>query len=248
LLCNLAVDLAAKGKKVLLFDGDLGMANADIMFGMRAQGHILHVLEGQADVKDVINPVEKNIDLISGGSGIVDYNNLTVFQRQALVQSFSQLEKNYDYLLIDTAPGIAENVLYLNAAVQMPCVIITPEPSSLADSYALIKVLNQRYKETRFAIVCNQVRDEKEGLSLYQRFNDVAAKFLCVSLDFWGAIPHDGALRKSTHMQRLVLKHEPNCDAAEAIRSISAKLERTLEKSQVKGGLQVFWENLVGVA
>jgi flagellar biosynthesis protein FlhG len=158
------------------------------------------------------------------------------------------LEYQYDYLLIDTAPGISDNVLYFNAAAQVATVVITPDPTSLADSYALIKMLNKEYKETHFAIICNQVRDESEGMLLFQRFSDVVSKFLYIGLDYAGSLPTDPLIRKSIQNQRLIMKHEPQSLAAEGFRKIERKLGESLQESKCKSGLQFFWGQVVGVA
>jgi flagellar biosynthesis protein FlhG len=245
---NLAYKLAQKGKKVLIFDGDLGMSNVDIMFSAKPKGNILDVLNGEKEIEEILTTLAPNISLISGGSGLVELNRLNAFQRRTLLDSVSDLDYQYDYLLIDTAPGISDNVLYLNAASQISSVIITPDPSSITDSYALIKVLNQEYKESRFSIICNQVRDEAEGLSLFNRFSEVVNRFLYIGLDYWGSIPQDQVLRKSTQLQRLVMKHEPQCESSLAIAKIANKLEESLRQEQTKTGMQFFWEQVVGVA
>jgi flagellar biosynthesis protein FlhG len=248
MVANLAFALASKGKRVLMFDGDLGMANIDIMFGVKTEFNIMDVLHGQKDINEVVTTLGPNISLIPGGSGIVELNRLNAFERRSLVDAVSSLNFQYDYLLIDTAPGIADNVLYLNSAAQMSAVVITPDPASLADSYALIKVLNKEYKETKFSIICNQVRDEAEGLALFNRFNDVVNRFLYIGLDYWGAVAQDPLFRRSTQNQRLILKHEPNSDAAQNLLKISGRLENSLRNQADKAGLQFFWEQVVGVA
>ncbi|PIS10053.1 MAG: flagellar biosynthesis switch protein [Bdellovibrio sp. CG10_big_fil_rev_8_21_14_0_10_47_8] len=245
---NMAYALALRGKRVLIFDGDLGMANVDIMFGVKPDGNILDVLHGEKEIDQVLVPLAPNIALIPGGSGVVELSRLNAFERRSLLDAVSTLDYHYDYLLIDTAPGIADNVLYLNSASQVSSVIITPDPSSLADSYALIKVLHQEYKENNFSIICNQVRDETEGLQLFNRFNDVVNRFLSIGLDYWGALPMDNLYRKSTQNQRLIMKHEPQSEAAKYLLQISRQLESSLEKQQDKAGLQFFWEQVVGVA
>ncbi len=248
LVANMAYSLAVRGKRVLIFDGDLGMANVDIMFGTKAVGNILDVLHGQREISEVITPLAPNISLISGGSGVVELNRLNAFERRALMGAVAELEYQYDYLLIDTAPGISDNVLYLNAAAQVSTVIITPDPSSLADSYALIKVLNKEYKETKFSIICNQVRDEVEGISLFNRFSEVVNRFLYIGLDYWGSIPADQLIKKSTQNQRLIMKHEPQSDSFRHLLSISQRLEKALASTDNKAGIQFFWEQVVGVA
>jgi flagellar biosynthesis protein FlhG len=248
LTANLAFALARSGRRVLIFDGDLGMANVDIMFGVKADRHIHELFAGEKSLQEIIIPLTPNIDLISGGSGIVEMTRIDAFQRRALVESVQSLENKYDYLLIDTAPGISDNVLYLNAAAQTSAIVINADPASIADSYALIKVLHQEYKENRFAIICNQVRDEADGLNLFHRFNEVVSRFLCVGLDYWGSVAQDPLFRKATQTQRLILKHEPTADSAHQLLSVSVKLERAMNRISDKSGLQFFWEQVVGVA
>jgi len=248
LTANLALRLSQTGNKVLIFDGDLGMANVDILYGVKSEGNILEVIQGEKSIHEILVEVAKDVYLIPGGSGVLEFNNLNGFQRRAMIEAVGELPADFDYMLIDTAPGIADNVLYLNAAAQTIAVVITPDPASLADSYALIKVLHQKYKENKFSIICNNVRDENEGVGLYQRFNDVANKFLCIGLDYWGSVPMDPVLRKATQMNRLILRHDATAESAKAIRHLAERIEDSGKKIVTKGGLQMFWEQVVGVA
>lgn len=248
LVANLALTLAQRGKKVLILDGDLGMANVDILFGVKTNGNIHDILSGRKEMKDILLEVSKDVFLIPGGSGVVEFNNLNHFERRAMVEAVSSLPFGFDYLLIDTAPGIAENVLFLNSAAQTVSVVITPDPASFADAYALIKVLNKNYKVNHFSIICNQVRDEQEGLGLYQRFNDVVNKFLYIGLDYWGSIPNDPVLRKATQMQRLIVRHDVGAESAKAIRQLCAQIEKSSKQIEATGGMQMFWDQVVGFA
>ncbi len=248
LTSNLALRLSQTGNKVLIFDGDLGMANVDILYGVKAGGNIHDVIMGDKTVEEILIEVAKDVFLIPGGSGILEFNNLNSFQRRTMIEAVSTLPQDFDYLLIDTAPGIADNVLYLNAAAQTISVVITPDPASLADSYALIKVLHQKYKENKFSIICNNVRDEAEGAGLYQRFNDVVNKFLCIGLDYWGSVPMDPVLRKATQLNRLIMRHDTTAESAKAIKNLCSQIENSSQKTLTKGGLQMFWEQVVGVA
>lgn len=248
LVCNMALRLAQLGKKVLILDGDLGMANVDIFFGVRPKGTIRDVIYGDQELKDILIEVSKDVWLIPGGSGIIDFNHMSNFERRAIIDSIQTLPHDFDYLLVDTAPGIAENVLFLNSAVETVSVVITPDPSSFADAYALIKVLNAQGKVNRFSIVCNQVRDEHEGLGLYQRFNEVVNRFLVVGLDYWGSIPLDVALRKSNQMQRLIIRQDPNAEAAKALKQIAVQIQASSKSVERGGGMQMFWEQVVGFA
>jgi len=247
ILANLAVHLAQKGKRVLILDGDLGMANIDIYFAVRSDVSIYDVIIGKKQMQDILVEVSTGVFLLPGGSGIIGYNNLNAFQRWAILNQLSELPQNFDYVLIDTAPGISENVLYLNAAADEICVVVTPDPASITDAYALIKVLNKNYKKTRFNILCNMVRDSRDGLALYERFNDVATRFLHVGLDYFGSIPLDPTYRKLNMSQRLIMKHERTSPSALGLIDIANSIQ-SKSSCGTREYLQPFWEQVVGVA
>lgn len=245
---NIGLQLSREGNKVLLFDGDFGMANLDIFLGVKPRGTLMEVIDGEKQLQDIVTEVSPNLFLISGGSGVSELCRLNSFQRRFLMDSVSSLNMRFDYLVIDTAPGISDNVLFLNSAVQNISVVITPDPSSFADAYALIKVLNQEYKEMRFSIICNSVRDEQEGNLLFHRFQEVVYRFLDVSLDFVGAIPLDVSLRKATQMQRLILRHDMQAPSARSLIQLAHNFEAKSTEANNKAGLQFFWEQVAGVA
>ncbi len=248
IVVNLAKILHKRGYRVLILDGDLGMANVDIMLNVRAKKNIYDLISGESQLQEILVEVDDGLTLIPGGSGLYDLQNLSVFERQFLLDQVSGLGKKYDYMLIDTSPGIDNNVLYLNAAAQEICVVINPDPSSFADSYALIKVLNQRCRENRFSIVCNQVRDEQEGVKLFRKLDEVVQKFLYVSLDYKGSIPSDLNLRQATKNQQLVSQVYSQSPSAQALVKLAQKFESYQALDECKGNLQFFWEQLVGVA
>ncbi|MCB0389744.1 MAG: MinD/ParA family protein [Bdellovibrionales bacterium] len=247
-VCNVAAYLAGQGHHVLILDGDLGMANVDVFFGVRPHVYIDQVLRGEKLLEEAVFSIEPNIDLIPGGSGIYELQNINYFQKKLLLDQVSQLENKYDYMLIDTAPGIADNVLYLNTAVQEIMVILTPDPSSLTDAYALIKVLHERHKENKFSIVCNLVHDEYEALKIYKRLSDVCSKFLCVSLDYQGYIPLDQKLREATKQQQLIVDINPRSPSSIAFRNIVGKINNHGHLAQPKGGMQFFFEQMIKTA
>lgn len=248
LVCNLAYDLGQKGQRVLILDGDLGMANVDIMFGQRARLNIGHVLENRCTIEDIMMEVGKNVFLIPGGSGVYGLSRLQPFQKHMLLDQIGQLNRCFDYMIVDTAPGIDDNVLYLNAAAQEILVVVTPDPASLTDAYALIKVLNQRHRENRFSVVVNMAKDDAEGRAVFNRLCDVASRFLCVSLDYKGCIPNDLILRQSIRSQQLVMEVQARSPASLAIRALGENLKNSDRFIQLKGGLQYFWNQLSGVA
>lgn len=248
MVCNIAQALANQGRRVLILDGDLGMANVDIMFGHRSSCTIEHVLKERCTMEEIIQPLAPSISLIPGGSGIYGLSRLSYFEKQRLLDQVNALENTFDDLIIDTAPGIDENVLYLSSAAQEILVVVSPDPTSLTDAYALIKVLNQRYRESRFSILPNLVKDEQEAKFVFQKLSDVAAKFLCVSLDFRGFVPMDLNLRHANKKGQLILKSQPAAPSAQAIRTLAQNLCENQRVTELKGGMQFFWQHLSGVA
>lgn len=248
LTCNLALTLAQSGNKVLIFDGDLGMANVDIFFGTKSKGSLHEVIQGQKKIQEILTELYPNIWLISGGNGVTDYNNMSALEKKVLVDAMSQLQMRFDYVLVDTAPGIADHVLYLNASTDEINVILTPDPSSMADSYALIKILHQKFKRNQFSIICNQVRDEEEGRHLFIRFQDVCDKFLMIRLEYTGSVPFDQTVKRSNQNQKLFMRQETATVSTKALRAISLQLMNQTSQTETHSGLQMFWEQVVGTA
>jgi flagellar biosynthesis protein FlhG len=247
-VAHTAASLGQQGHQVLILDGDLGMANLDIMFGVRPTQTLYDVIRGHATVEEVCINVAPNVDLIPGGSGIYDLQKLSHFHKKSILDQISTMEKSYDFMLIDTAPGIADHVLDLNAAAQEIVVVVTPDPSSIADAYALMKVLNMKHHETRFSIVANLVRDENDAQQIFKRLSDVAARFLPIHLDDRGFVVADPEMRRSTRMGELIYNVSPQAPASRGFRQFSEKLKDSRDVQGVKGGLQFFWMQLAGVA
>ena len=244
---NLAFQLAESGKKVLLLDGDIGLANIDIFLGMRPKKTLEDFFKGEEKLENVIMKVTKNIHVIPSTSGMADLQSIDVYKRKMLMDEVSYLHNTYDYLVVDTASGVDETVLYLNSIVQDTLVVVTPEPASMADAYALIKLLHKNHKVNRFSIVANKVLSEKEGKDIYQRLNKVCSRFLNVNLSYLGFIPLDPKLRYVGD-QKLVCKSRPSAASSIALKRIADTVGNCEEFEEVKGGLQFFWNQLLHVA
>lgn len=245
---NLAFALAEKGHKVLVLDGDLGMANVDIFFNSRSAYNISHVLSGEKEISEIMVEVSEGIHLIPGGTGIYELNKLNHFQRRFLIDSAKEMHHHFDYMIIDTAPGISDNVLFLNSCADQVIVVLTADPASFADSYALIKVLNQKYKVKSFSLLMNNVKDEKEAVNLFQKFFDVVSRFLFVRLDYLSFLPTDFSIRKAVQNQRLIMRQDSEGVVAELFRDMCEQIER--KQSLRKGHAQMsdFFEQVVGIA
>ncbi|MBC7458362.1 MAG: AAA family ATPase [Bdellovibrionaceae bacterium] len=247
--CNLAMSLAAAGHRVLIFDGDIGMANVDIFFGVRAKYNIKDLLGGES-IHNCITKLVKNIDLLAGGSGLQELMSISAFERREIIQQIQSIHLNYDYVIIDTAPGLHDYVLHLNAVADQCVLLITQDPSSFADAYALIKTLNAKYKMKNFQVVCNLV-DESNGGALFVRFAEVVEKFLTLRLSYLGTITEDAVLKKAQQMQRLIMRQGIYSKAQKQIQEISVKLIDTLETQkpvrQTIGTLELDSEATLGL-
>lgn len=227
---NVALGLSQLGHRVLILDGDLGMANVDIFFGVHPKKNISDLLQG-LPLNECITSVSQNIDLLAGGSGVYELSYMNSFQRREVISRLEAANYQYDFLLIDTSPGLHDHVLHLNAVADDCHIVLTPDPSSFADSYALIKVLQQKYKTQKFSIICNQVKDEAQGAQLFLRFADVVQQFLSVRIQYKGSIPYDVNLKISNQNQRLIMRQDPRSISTQAIRVICAEIDNQYKSS-----------------
>ncbi len=220
--CNLALAMAEQNKRVLIIDGDLGMANVDIFFGIRPRHTIEDLING-IPINECITSAFKNIDILAGGSGLYNLTQINAFQRREVMIQVSELKFRYDYALIDTAPGLHDYVLHLNSVADQCVILITQDPSSFADAYALIKVMHQKYKTQNFNVVCNLI-EGIQGDSLFVRFSEVVEKFLPVRLSYLGSLPLDAQLKKIQQMQRLILRESVEIPSAKIFRQFATHL------------------------
>ncbi len=223
IVSNMAMGLSKLGKKVLIFDGDLGMANVDIFFGVHPQKTLQDFMDG-TPLKECLTAVAQNIDLLAGGSGLNQLTHLNSFQRREILAHITEMNFIYDYLIIDTSPGLHDHVLHLNSVADECLLVLTPDPSSFTDAYALIKVLHQKHKSKNFSIICNQVTDEKAGAQLYLRFADVVQQFLPIRLNYKKTIPYDSQLKLSNQLQRLIIRQDAKSVSARAIASLCTEI------------------------
>ncbi|MFK8137644.1 MAG: MinD/ParA family protein [Bdellovibrionales bacterium] len=245
IVCNLALALQDLGKRVLILDGDWGMANVDIMFGKRSKYSLIDLLRDDITIEDVLERMDQKIYLIPGGNALPELLNLNLYERKFIFDQVSELNGVFDYLIIDTAPGIDENVRFLNAAAEESYFVLTPEPASLTDTYSLIKVMNQVQKEVSFNIVCNEVSNAEAGLSLFKRLAGVCDKFLNVNLNYFGSIDRDFDLAQSTCNQKLVLREKPDSKSAQDILQLADNISDYNGLSNISGNIKIFFESYV---
>jgi flagellar biosynthesis protein FlhG len=223
IVSNMAYLLSTMRKSTYILDADLALGNIDIMLGMVPKFNIRDLINGTKSMKDIIVDGPFGIKIIPATSGISEFSNLSMDEKNILVSSFQDIP-DYDFLLMDTSAGISSNVVYFNAISEDVFVIITPDPASLTDSYATIKVLNRETGRRDFQIIVNMVRDEKEALDMYKKILLVTDRFLNISLDFVGYIPLDKNVNMAIKKQRLWAESFPETSATKALMQICNRL------------------------
>ncbi len=241
---NLGVSLSKLGHRVLLMDADMGLANVDIMLGLQTKYNLAHVLDGEKTLEEVIVEGPAGLKIIPAASGVRRMAQLTALENAGIINAFSELNGKLDILIVDTAAGIADSVVSFCRAAQEVVVVVTDEPASITDAYALIKVLSRDYKLTRFRLLANQCRTPQQGQMLYEKLAKVCEQFLDVSLDYFGSVPFDHDLREAVQKQVPVTIYRPNSESAKAFKNMAQKIDRWPMPRGVTGYLQFFVENL----
>lgn len=222
---NLAIQFRKMGKRVVIFDADFGLANVEVMFGAIPKHNLSDLIYHNKEISEIITEGPMEIGFISGGSGILGLNNLTKEQILYLVKSLEILGTMTDIIIVDTGAGISDSVLEFVLASPEVLLVTTPDPSSLTDSYSLIKAL---YNHPDFAkhtnqiyVVSNRVSNAEEGKQLFDKLDSVVKQFLEGKIRYLGSVPQDGALEKAVRQQKPVSLSSPNAKSAEAFEQIA---------------------------
>lgn len=244
---NLGIALSQMGRRVVLLDADLGLANIDVLLGITANRNIQDVISGDCDLKDVLVNGPGGIKIVPASSGTQRMTQLTNLEHAGLINAFSDLGDQIDVLIVDTAAGISESVVSFLRASHELLLVVCDEPTSITDAYALIKLMNRDYGTDRFRILANQVRNEQEGRHLFEKLTRVTERFLDVALQYVGAVPYDEAVRKAVQRQKAVLDAYPRAKASLAIKALAAKVDNWPLPTSPRGHLEFFVERLVQV-
>ncbi len=242
---NLAVSLASKQQRVMLFDADLGLANVDVLLGLQPRFNLAHVINGEADLDCTIIDGPAGLRIVPASSGNMSLLDLDVRAQAAIVQSFSEIASPPDFLVVDTAAGISESVARFTQAAHHAVVVICDEPSSLTDSYALMKVFSREYGISHFHIVTNMTGGITEGRQLFEKINSVCGQFLDVVLRHAGNIPQDTYLKLAVQEQRAVVDAYPKSWSGKAFSRLADSVLRLPARRQPKGTIEFFFERLV---
>ena len=227
---NLAAALARNGRRVLVLDADLGLANLDVMLNLYPKITLHDVFTGKHSLPEAIVQVASGFWVLLAGSGMVEYSRMTPEIREQLQKVISDIEPRFDHVLLDTGAGISDVVLYTVSLARHVLVVVTPEPTSLTDAYATIKVLAQTQGRRRFELVVNQTRKMGEGRAVRQQLQQVVDRYVNpgldapVRLELLGEVPQDSAVRESILRRQLLQELMPGAPAAVAVSAAAGKL------------------------
>jgi len=222
---NLGISLLRLGKKVLLIDADLGLANIHVVLGFQPRSHVGEVLSGKSSIHDVVVNHETGLDILPASSGVAELTNLSDLSQLQLLELLRNLIQEYDYVIIDTAAGIGDNVLYFASSAEQVFVVIDPEPTTITDAYATIKVLSQNHGVKQFQIITNRIPVGTDGKQVFLQLSQVSGKFLNVSLKYLGMIRDDSSVRDAVRAQKALLELFPSSKAASDFGIIAKKVE-----------------------
>lgn len=226
---NLAIQMSRLGKRAVILDADFGLANIEVMLGMRPQYNLADMMFRGKDVKDIICTGPEGIGFISGGSGLREMTNLNKDQILSLVRTMYELDHYADVVIIDTGAGISDTVIELVASSSEVLLVATPEPTSITDAYALLKTLHRHdgfdAESTSIKMIGNRIQSYEEGKELYLKLNTVVNKFLGMDMEYLGAIPYDECLPRAVMQQQPVSLAYPDATSARALLELAMVLE-----------------------
>lgn len=244
-VANLALAFTQLSKKVLVLDADLGLANMDVLLGLNPQYTLEHLFDGEKCLSDILIKGPGGMLILPASSGIPELADLDESQKILLLNEMDLLAEPVDILLIDTGSGISSNVLYFNVAAKESIVLVTAEPTSITDGYALIKVLSIKHQKNNFLILINQVPDARKAREVFKQISSAVDCFLAdLSVDYLGFIPSDPSLPSAVKKRRLVLEMHPQAPSSRSFRAIARNLAEKPSRIGLSGNVQFFSKQL----
>lgn len=241
-VANLAVSLSRVGKRVLILDADLGLGNLDVLLGLVPRHTIEDVLVGTHTLAEIMLTGPAGIHVLPASSGVPRLTSLTEAQQLMIQEQLADLASAMDVLLIDTGAGISPNVTFFASAADETMVVISPEPTSLTDAYALIKVLARQYRERRFKVLVNQAKSPREASEVFGKLDVAVDRFLHVAVELVGAIPDDDYVHMAVMQQKAVSDMFPEAPAAQAFKRLAQQIMQWPKPGLPKGSVQLVWQ------
>jgi flagellar biosynthesis protein FlhG len=244
-VANLAVALSRLGHKVLVIDADLGLGNINILLGLVPEFTLNDVFRGTKSLAEIMMEGPGGIKLIPAGTGIQDFLLLGPDERLRLLDELDSLEDDFDTVLIDTESGISSNVVYFASAAREIVVVVSPEPTSIADGYALIKLLATTRSERHFKVLVNMARDRDDGFQAFSRLAAVTSRFLDISITYLGCVMRDERLVDSVKRQKTVCESYPDSAASRCFGEVADKIAGSPSDPRLKGNIQFLFKRMV---
>lgn len=242
---NLAIAMSMQGKKVLVIDADLGLGNLDVLLGLSPAYNLNHVLNGEKSLSEILIDGPAGIKIIPAGSGVQEFTSLGQHEKMLLLDELDMLEEQFDIMIVDTEAGISENVTYFTVAAQEIIVVVTPEPTSITDVYALIKLLATRYSEHHFKVLVNMAKDSEDALEVFRKLANVAGRFLDISLDYLGCVVKDEKVIEAVKRQKAVSELFPESEAATCFTTLAKRVIENTRQTRLKGNIQFFFSRFL---
>ncbi len=243
---NLAIAFSKMNKKVMIFDSDLGLANIDIIFGLKPKFNISHVINGEKSLSEVIVEGPCGISIIPASSGVKDLAQLTEGQKLNLLSEFDAFDNIMDIFLIDTGAGISSNVIYFNLAANECVIVATFEPTSITDAYAMMKIMSVEYGTKCFKLLVNMVKNELEAKSVFSKLSLSADRFLNgVILEYIGYVPDDNMLREAVINRKPVMELFPKAVSSKRFGLLAENLLKSTGYSNSIGNINFFLNRFI---
>ena len=243
---NMAVALQNSGKRVVIVDADVGLANIDIIFNIHAKYDIRHVVSGEKKLSEIMVKTDHGIKIVPGGSGFSHLTQLAEGEKLNLLSEFETLQNEADIIFVDTGAGISSNVLYFNAAADECVVVATKEPTSITDAYALMKVLSNDYKVKYFKLIVNMVKSEDDAKIVYSSLSGALDKFLKnVVLEYIGYIIADNEMQRAVLKRKLVIDIDKDAVVSKNLEKIALKISNSEIRSSSNGNIKFFMNKVL---
>ncbi len=245
IVANLGYQLSRAGKRVLILDADLGLGNLDILLGLAPRFNLSHVIFGEKRLADIIVEGPGGLQILPASSGIQELTQLSVGQKLEILSEIDRLVDSVDILLIDSAAGISPNVLDFSVTASDILIVVTPEPTSITDAYALMKVLSVKYAEKSCKVLVNLAASDQEGREIFRQLNLVAQKFLSISVEYFGSILADKHIVRGVKRQQLISTVSPNSVSATCFKNLARRVMSLPKGKNPQGPSNLYWEHIL---
>jgi flagellar biosynthesis protein FlhG len=245
IVANLGYAFSRLGQKVLILDADLGLGNLDVLLGLAPKYNLSHVIMGEKSISEIIVEGPGNMLILPASSGIQELTQLTQSQKIQILRELDQVIDSVDLLLIDTAAGISSNVMDFNVTAHEIIVVVSPEPTSITDAYALMKVLSLKYAEKCCKVIVNLAGTSQQGREVFRQLNLVAERFLDMTIDYLGSVLFDANITKGVKHQKLVSDLYPDTRASKCFSDLARKIFHSPSTHVPKGNSNFFWHHLI---